>query len=59
MTAKAASAATNTTPIGAIFIGDPVVEEFVTSLSRPGSNITGVSNLDAVIEAGALDCYET
>src|SRR6476659_2662968 len=51
MTAKAASAATKTTPIVAIFIGDPVVGGFVTSLSRPGGNITGVSNLNAVIEA--------
>ena len=49
MTAKAASAATKTTPIVAIFIGDPVVGGFVTSLSRPGGNITGVSNLNAVI----------
>jgi len=51
MTAKATSAATKTTPIVAIFIGDPVVGDFVKSLSRPGGNITGVSNLNAVIEA--------
>lgn len=51
MTAKAASAATKTTPIVAVFIGDPVVGDFVKSLSRPGGNITGVSNLNAVIEA--------
>jgi putative ABC transport system substrate-binding protein len=51
MSAKAASAATKTTPIVAIFIGDPVVGDFVKSLSRPGGNITGVSNLNAVIEA--------
>jgi len=51
MTAKAASAATKTTPIVAIFIGDPVVGDFVKSLSRPGGNITGISNLNAVIEA--------
>ena len=50
MTAKAASAATKTTPIVAIFIGDPVTGDFVKS-SRPGGNITGISNLNAVIEA--------
>jgi putative ABC transport system substrate-binding protein len=51
MTAKAASAATKSTPIVAVFIGDPVVGGFVASLSHPGGNITGVSNLNAVIEA--------
>jgi len=51
MTAKAASTATKTTPIVAVFIGDPVLGGFVASLSRPGGNITGVSNLNAVIEA--------
>ncbi|MGC1900683.1 MAG: ABC transporter substrate binding protein, partial [Pseudolabrys sp.] len=44
MTAKVATAATRTTPIVAVFIGDPVAGGFVTSLSRPGGNITGVSN---------------
>jgi ABC-type uncharacterized transport system substrate-binding protein len=51
MTAKVAAAATSTTPIVAIFIGDPVAGGFVASLSRPGGNVTGVSNLNAVIEA--------
>jgi ABC-type uncharacterized transport system substrate-binding protein len=51
MTAKATTSATHTTPIVAVFIGDPVVGGFVASLSRPGGNITGVSNLNAVIEA--------
>jgi len=50
MTAKVAAAATHTIPIVAVFIGDPVVGGFVASLSRPGGNITGVSNLNAVIE---------
>jgi putative ABC transport system substrate-binding protein len=54
MTAKAAVSATRTTPIVAVFIGDPVVEGFVASLSRPGGNVTGVSNLNAVIEAKRL-----
>ncbi|MFY9784955.1 MAG: ABC transporter substrate binding protein [Pseudolabrys sp.] len=54
MTAKVATAATRTTPIVAVFIGDPVTGGFVTSLSRPDGNITGVSNLNAVIEAKRL-----
>src|SRR5262249_15350279 len=54
MTAKVASAATRTTPIVAVFIGDPVKGGYVASLSRPGGNITGVSNLNAVIEAKRL-----
>ena len=54
MTAEAAAAATHTTPIVAVFIGDPVAGGFVSSLSRPGGNITGVSNLNAVIEAKRL-----
>src|SRR5215475_490209 len=51
MTAKAASTATKTTPIVAVFIGDPVLGGFVASLSRPGGNITGGSTLNAVIDA--------
>jgi putative ABC transport system substrate-binding protein len=54
MTAKAAAAATHTIPIVAVFIGDPVAGGFVASLNRPGGNITGVSNLNAVIEAKRL-----
>jgi putative ABC transport system substrate-binding protein len=54
MTAKVASAASRTTPIVAVFIGDPVASGYVASLSRPGGNITGVSNLNAVIEAKRL-----
>jgi putative ABC transport system substrate-binding protein len=51
MTAKVAVAATRTTPIVAVFLGDPVIGGYVASLSRPGGNITGISNLNAVIEA--------
>ena len=54
MTAKAAVSATHTIPIVAVFIGDPVAGGFVESLSRPGGNITGVSNLNAVIESKRL-----
>src|SRR5262249_7359226 len=57
MTAKAAVAATRATPIVAVFIGDPVAGGFVASLNRPGGNITGVSNLNAVIEAKRLRLF--
>jgi putative ABC transport system substrate-binding protein len=55
MTAKAAVSATRAIPIVAVFIGDPVAGGFVASLNRPGGNITGVSNLNAVIEAKRLE----
>ena len=54
MTAKAVISATRAIPIVAVFIGDPVVGGFVASLSRPGGNVTGVSNLNAVIETKRL-----
>jgi putative ABC transport system substrate-binding protein len=54
MTAKVAVSTTRSTPIVAIFIGDPVAGGLVTSLSKPGANVTGVSNLNAVIEAKRL-----
>jgi putative tryptophan/tyrosine transport system substrate-binding protein len=52
--ARAAALATRTIPIVAVFIGDPVANGFVASLNRPDGNITGVSNLNAVIEAKRL-----
>jgi putative tryptophan/tyrosine transport system substrate-binding protein len=54
MTAKAAAAVTRTIPIVAVFIGDPVAGGFIASLNRPSGNITGISNLNAVIEAKRL-----
>jgi putative tryptophan/tyrosine transport system substrate-binding protein len=39
--AKAAQRATKTIPIVAISISDPVAAKLVTSLARPGGNITG------------------
>src|SRR5690349_17251348 len=41
----AAKQATNTIPIVMTAVGDPVGRGFVTSLARPGGNVTGVSNL--------------
>jgi ABC-type uncharacterized transport system substrate-binding protein len=54
MTARAAISATRTVPIVSIFIGDPVANGLVASLNRPGGNVTGVSNLNAVIESKRL-----
>ena len=44
ISARAAIAATTAIPIVAIFADDPVASRFVTSLSRPGGNTTGVFN---------------
>jgi ABC-type uncharacterized transport system substrate-binding protein len=40
---RAAKQATNTIPIITTTVGDPVRDGFVTSLSRPGGNVTGLS----------------
>jgi putative ABC transport system substrate-binding protein len=48
---KVAHAATTTIPIVMISVGDPVASGFVESLSRPGGNITGLSNLVGDVSA--------
>ena len=41
----AAKQATRTIPIVFVFVGDPIADGLVTSLARPGGNVTGLSNL--------------
>jgi putative ABC transport system substrate-binding protein len=53
--AIAAKRATSKIPIVAVIGGDPVAEGLVTSLSRPGGNLTGVSFLTAALTAKRLD----
>ena len=43
--------ATSTMPIVMVSIGDPVGSGFVSSLARPGGNITGVSNITVDLSA--------
>jgi putative ABC transport system substrate-binding protein len=52
--ALAAKAATSTIPIVAAFSADPVAAGLVTSLGRPGGNLTGISNLSTVLEPKRL-----
>jgi putative ABC transport system substrate-binding protein len=53
--ALAAKAATTTIPIVFETAGDPIRLGLVTSLSRPGSNITGVANLNAEVTPKRLE----
>jgi putative tryptophan/tyrosine transport system substrate-binding protein len=52
---RAAQQATTTTPIVFISTGDPVGSGFVTSLARPGGNITGLSNTNLDVSAKLLE----
>ena len=45
LAALAAQKATRTLPIVIIAVGDPVTSGLVTSLARPGGNVTGLSSL--------------
>ena len=52
---QAAQQATTTIPIVMVRIGDPVGSGFVASLSRPGRNITGLSNMNVEVASKYLE----
>jgi putative tryptophan/tyrosine transport system substrate-binding protein len=52
---QAAKAATTTIPVVATFAFDPVEAGFVTSMNRPGSNITGVSLFSTALVAKRVE----
>lgn len=47
--------ATATIPIVFIDVGDPVASGFVTSLARPGGNVTGISSLNTELAGKRLE----
>ncbi len=53
--AQAAKAATTTTPIVMAFAGDPVGTRLVSSLAKPGGNITGMSLATSELAGKRLD----
>jgi putative ABC transport system substrate-binding protein len=52
--ARAAKQATSTIPIVAVAVADPVADELVASLARPGGNVTGTSFLGPELIAKRL-----
>src|SRR4030095_6972757 len=53
--ALAAKQATRTIPIVCASAGDPVADGLVTSLARPGGNVTGLSNIDTGLVGKRLE----
>jgi putative ABC transport system substrate-binding protein len=52
---RALQKATTSIPLVFLSLGNPVADGFVSSLSRPGGNITGLSFLDAELSTKRLD----
>jgi putative ABC transport system substrate-binding protein len=52
---RAAQKATTTIPIVMVNTGDPVGSGLVASLSRPGGNITGLTNINVDVNAKRVD----
>ena len=52
---QAAQRATATIPIVMLLTGDPISAGFISSLARPGGNITGLSNLNIDVSSKYLE----
>ena len=52
---RAAQQATSTIPIVMVRTGNPVGQGFVATLSRPGRNITGLSNINSDVSSKYLE----
>jgi putative ABC transport system substrate-binding protein len=55
---QAAHHATTTTPVVMVGVPDPIGEGFATSLSRPGGNITGLSNIVTEVSSKHLELLQ-
>jgi putative ABC transport system substrate-binding protein len=56
---RAAQRATKDIPIVMVFTGDPVGTGLVASFARPGGNVTGISNVNAELNAKRVDLLVT
>jgi len=57
--AQAAKHATTTIPIVFVWVGDPLGAGLVASLARPGSNVTGLTNLNPELMAKRLELFKS